>query len=180
VFFSAVNLFPTVESLLPLHDGYMGTKTALPTVTPLMPKLWRLLVMKMQFLSSEFVSDAGPFVVFQVSVTRTACWVFSQGMWLHLHRSPLRHHRPVGDRGKPRQVRLETRQRDRALPGPCQTAEWSPRRAASMTRPTRSWENTTGGRFSALPYSDRARIAFRFSRTLIYGSCNKQSNDIII
>lgn len=78
-------------------------------------------------LSSEFVSDAGLSVVLQVSVTHTACWVFSRGMWLHLHRNPLRHHRPVEDRGKPPRGRLETRQQGRALPEPCPTAEWSRR-----------------------------------------------------
>lgn len=114
------------------------------SVASVLLKLWRLLLMKV-FLFSEYVSDAGLSVVLQGSVTHTACWVFSRAMWLLLHRNPLRHHRPVGDRGKPLQGRLETRQQDRALPGPCLTAEWSRSRTPSTTRPMRSWESTTGG-----------------------------------
>lgn len=91
-----------------------------------------------------FLSDAGPSIVLQASVTRTACWVFSRGMWLHHHHNHHHHHRPAGGREKHHQARLGISQQGRALPGPYLTAVWRQIWAPSTTRHTRSWGNTTG------------------------------------
>lgn len=92
----------------------------------------------------DFLSDAGLSNVLQVSVIRTACWVFSREMWLHHHHSPHHHRRPAGGREKHHQARLGTSHQGRALPGPYLTAVWRQIWARSTTRHTRSWGNTTG------------------------------------
>lgn len=109
-----------------------------------------LLVIRIQFLYINVLSDAGLSLVLQVSVIPTACWEFNLALWPHLHRRPRRHQRPAGHREKPLQGHLGTRQLVRDLLGPCPTAELRRSQATSTTHHMRSWGNTTGEFFIGL------------------------------